>query len=235
MKDNREGRILRRPLREVVYGRLLDLIVSGQLAPLEAIREDEVAEWLSVSRHPVREAIAQLEANGFVDTRLGASPRVSRNEPRDAALRERLILSLLAIALECSRAEIGTATIEELLAQRRAFGSAVASADSVAMINALIAFDDCVILSAEAPPLIEAFRDRLAPHLLRPVDHDGSGEPAHQTWRGADYMDAVITAFETRSRAAAIAAIEAARAPLVEAMHGAPATGVPAASIARGE
>lgn len=52
---------------ESVYERLCEDIRSGVLAPGSRLREAEIAERLSVSRTPVREAIRRLEAEGLVD------------------------------------------------------------------------------------------------------------------------------------------------------------------------
>jgi DNA-binding GntR family transcriptional regulator len=48
-------------LGERVYQTLHDALVSGQLAPGERLRDQELAEWLGVSRTPVREALQRLE------------------------------------------------------------------------------------------------------------------------------------------------------------------------------
>lgn len=50
-----------------VYDRLCQDIRSGILSPGSRLRETEIADRLSVSRTPVREAIRRLEAEGLVD------------------------------------------------------------------------------------------------------------------------------------------------------------------------
>ncbi|MET3706873.1 GntR family transcriptional regulator [Arthrobacter sp. UYEF6] len=51
--------------------RIRELIISGDFAPGSRLRERELSQTLAVSRVPVREALQQLEAEGFID----ASPR----------------------------------------------------------------------------------------------------------------------------------------------------------------
>ena len=51
-------------LRDDVYVRLRDAIVDGTFAPGESLRDGELAEWLGVSRTPVREALLRLAAAG---------------------------------------------------------------------------------------------------------------------------------------------------------------------------
>ncbi|EDP64325.1 F0F1 ATP synthase subunit A [alpha proteobacterium BAL199] len=51
---------------EVAYARLKEAIQAGLLKPGERIREIEMAERLSMSRTPVREALRRLEADGLL-------------------------------------------------------------------------------------------------------------------------------------------------------------------------
>jgi GntR family transcriptional regulator, rspAB operon transcriptional repressor len=59
-------------IREQVYKRISDLILSGQIAPGERIMENKVSKQLGVSRTPIREALHVLEMEGFLE----AIPRV---------------------------------------------------------------------------------------------------------------------------------------------------------------
>lgn len=72
-------------LRERIVVRLRQAIITGDLAPKSRLIEPELARQLNVSRTPLREAIRQLEAEGFVTTvpRVGCS--VSEITPQDAA------------------------------------------------------------------------------------------------------------------------------------------------------
>ncbi|MHA1599659.1 MAG: GntR family transcriptional regulator, partial [Alphaproteobacteria bacterium] len=49
-----------------VKERIREAIQAGRYQPGERIRETEVAEWLEVSRTPVREALRRLESEGLV-------------------------------------------------------------------------------------------------------------------------------------------------------------------------
>ena len=48
-------------LRDDVYTRLRDAIVDGTFAPGEQLRDLDLAQWLGVSRTPVREALMRLD------------------------------------------------------------------------------------------------------------------------------------------------------------------------------
>jgi DNA-binding GntR family transcriptional regulator len=53
-------------LRDGVYQRLRDAIVDGTFQPGEQLKDGELAEWLGVSRTPVREALLRLGGSGLV-------------------------------------------------------------------------------------------------------------------------------------------------------------------------
>jgi len=59
-------------IREQVYKRISELILSGRIAPAERIMENKLSKQLGVSRTPVREALHVLEMEGFLE----AIPRV---------------------------------------------------------------------------------------------------------------------------------------------------------------
>ena len=54
------------PLRELVFEKLREAIISGALPEGERLMEVQLAEELGVSRTPIREAIRRLELEGFV-------------------------------------------------------------------------------------------------------------------------------------------------------------------------
>jgi len=70
-------------LRELIVARLRQAIITGDLAPKSRLLEPELARQLNVSRTPLREAIRQLEVEGFVTTvpRIGCF--VSEITPQD--------------------------------------------------------------------------------------------------------------------------------------------------------
>jgi DNA-binding GntR family transcriptional regulator len=59
-----------------VYRSLRAALIDYTIEPGSRIREAEIAEWLKVSRTPVREALRHLESDGFVQ-RIGRSRLVA--------------------------------------------------------------------------------------------------------------------------------------------------------------
>jgi DNA-binding GntR family transcriptional regulator len=51
---------------ELVYAELREAIEQGKLKPGERVMEVEIAEWLNVSRTPVRDALRRLEMEGVL-------------------------------------------------------------------------------------------------------------------------------------------------------------------------
>ena len=52
---------------ELAYQKLREAIESGELKPGQRVMEVEIAEWLAVSRTPVRDALRRLESEGMLE------------------------------------------------------------------------------------------------------------------------------------------------------------------------
>jgi DNA-binding GntR family transcriptional regulator len=64
-------------LSEHAYGRILDLILTGSLPPDTMLQERRLAEMLSMSRTPVREALSRLECESLITRSHGRAPVVA--------------------------------------------------------------------------------------------------------------------------------------------------------------
>lgn len=69
-------------LRHLVYERIEQMIITGQLKPGDRMPETELAQTLGVSRGPIREALLLLERDGWLEVkpRHGATVR-RRTDP----------------------------------------------------------------------------------------------------------------------------------------------------------
>ena len=63
--------VVRPSRREHVYAALREELVSGRVSPWERLAEERIAEQFRVSRTPVREALARLQADGLIEKRAG--------------------------------------------------------------------------------------------------------------------------------------------------------------------
>jgi DNA-binding GntR family transcriptional regulator len=67
----------------MVYERLRRRIIEGDLRPGLPINEADFARELSVSKTPIREALRQLEMDGFVENVPGRGSAISHIDPQD--------------------------------------------------------------------------------------------------------------------------------------------------------
>jgi len=80
--SQRPAAALFRSKKEAVLDSLRASIVSGALRPGERLVIDELARQLGVSPIPVREALQQLQADGFVEIEPHVGASVTRIEPQ---------------------------------------------------------------------------------------------------------------------------------------------------------
>ncbi|MEQ0559540.1 GntR family transcriptional regulator [Amycolatopsis sp. NEAU-NG30] len=94
------------PLRQVVYEALAELIVNRTLEPGQHLVEADLAEYLGVSRQPVREALQRLQSEGWVDLRpaQGAFVHQPTDEEADQLLSVRSVLETYSAKLAAARA-----------------------------------------------------------------------------------------------------------------------------------
>lgn len=97
----------RRPLHAQAADRLRDMIVEGELAPGEHIREQTVCTRLGLSRTPLREALKMLAAEGLVMLQPNRGATVSDPSAQEIADSFKVIGALEALAgeLACERVE----------------------------------------------------------------------------------------------------------------------------------
>ena len=153
-------------LRDYAYRELRDAIVSGRLAPGERLRDAELEAWLGVSRTPIREAIARLEAAGLVQTRRAKLTEVSPLDARTALAAQRIAASLHELAV---REAVPQLTADDIASMREAnarFAAALRDRD----VDAAIAADDDfhrVAVEASANPLLPGLLEQVTPLLRR--------------------------------------------------------------------
>ncbi|MFE5570370.1 GntR family transcriptional regulator, partial [Amycolatopsis japonica] len=94
------------PLRQVVYDALAELIINRTLEPGQHLVEADLAEYLGVSRQPVREALQRLQSEGWVDLRpaQGAFVHMPTDEEADQLLSVRTVLEAHSARLAADRA-----------------------------------------------------------------------------------------------------------------------------------
>jgi DNA-binding GntR family transcriptional regulator len=93
------------PLRDIVFRKLRQEILRGELEPGDRLMEMQLSEQLGVSRTPVREAIRKLELEGLVRMvpRKGAEVAGLSEKSVKDVLEVRRVLEELVAKLACNR------------------------------------------------------------------------------------------------------------------------------------
>lgn len=94
-------------LRHLVYERIEQMIIRGQLRPGDRMPETELAQTLGVSRGPIREALLLLERDGWVEVkpRHGAMVRRRSNREIEELYDARKVLQIHAVRLAAELAD----------------------------------------------------------------------------------------------------------------------------------
>ena len=143
-----------RPLRELVYEELREMILTGDIKPGTRLMEVELAGEMGVSRTPIREAIRKLEKEGLVtiQPRRGAyASEVSVKSMIDI-LEVRSNLEGLAAYLAAYRMDKDTQ--RELVKIEEAFEKAVQDGDMAMMIKMDSEFHHLIVESSQNSHLI---------------------------------------------------------------------------------
>lgn len=143
-----------RPLREIVYEELRNLILTGKIRPGTRMMEIELAEDMGVSRTPIREAIRKLEKEGLVviEPRRGAyASEISLKDMEDI-LEVRANLEGLAAYLAAER--MTSAEKEALREVSQKFGQAVTDGNMADMIAYDTKFHHMIVESSRNNHLI---------------------------------------------------------------------------------
>lgn len=120
---------------EVAYAKMLTALRDGQFQPGDRLREVEVAEQLSLSRTPVREALRKLESDGIVEhrPRIGAVIR-KLSQPEVVELYEmRLVLERTAAQMAAKH--VGAAELDALADLNAEIGAAADDPQAASALN----------------------------------------------------------------------------------------------------
>lgn len=107
---------------ETAYDQLLEAVRSGEFAPGDRLREEDVSARFSISRTPVREALRRLESDGIVEHR-----------PRQGAVIRRLLYTEVVELYEMR------IVLERTAAQMAAKHGSEAEFDTLEELNTAIA------------------------------------------------------------------------------------------------
>ena len=165
----------RRTMTDAVYEQLKAAIVELRIPPGAPLREAEIAQGLSVSKPPVREALGRLEQDGLVTLNSFRSATVTDYTARDLQeiyeLREIIEVAAARAAAE-SMSEKGLADLGRIASEcvrLNAQGGAGGgeSAGGATELVQLISEFDTVLYEEVTNRRIRAILENLAAHLAR--------------------------------------------------------------------
>lgn len=198
-------------LRDDVYLRLRDAIVDGTFEPGEQLRDVELADWLGVSRTPVREALLRLGQAGLVQAAPGRSTRVSPLDAQAIRDAQAVVGAMHRLAVEEAFLAL---TSEDLAEMRRANARFAAALEAGDVDTAMSADDDfhdvpvrvagnqviILVLEQFGPIVRRLERQRFASgggdisvalhgrllDLCEAGDVHGAGAVSHETWQSLE-------------------------------------------------
>ncbi|MGW4931045.1 GntR family transcriptional regulator [Agromyces sp. NPDC004153] len=116
-------------LRDDVYRRLRDAIVDGTFTPGEQLKDGELADWLGVSRTPVREALLRLGASGLVVALPGRSTTVSAIDARAVRNARDVVAAMHELAVREMAGRLSGDDVDRMRDANRRFADAIAAGD----------------------------------------------------------------------------------------------------------
>ena len=144
-----------RSLRGQVYDFLRAEMAKGGLQPGEFLDLNELASRLGVSRTPLREALLELESQGFVTILPRRGFKLNELTLDDIRHFYEIIGALEAAALRAVGASLGAADFYRMRALDAAMTDAVAARDFDRYYEANLAFHDVYLLRSDNARLVQ--------------------------------------------------------------------------------
>ncbi|MFR6257918.1 MAG: GntR family transcriptional regulator [Anaerovoracaceae bacterium] len=152
--------------RQRIYTTLKEWIIDGTLKPEEKISDMEIAEYFSVSRTPVREAMQLLADQKLIEIFPGKESRVSAIDWENAGQVYIMLSELQAVAMQFAFPKLSNDIIERLEKINNEMEKALQN-DYVEVIrNCDNSFHD-VILELSGNNFLINFNDILRNHVMR--------------------------------------------------------------------
>ena len=156
----------RQLLRDDAFTAIRAAIVDGTLEPEERLVDAELSAWLGVSRTPIREALARLEAAGLVQTRPGRSTMVSPLDVRAMLEAQAVAAAMHELAVREAVPVMTSQHIDDMREANERFAAALRAGD----VDGAIAADDAfhaVAVDLCANQAVRAVLDQYTPVLRR--------------------------------------------------------------------
>lgn len=203
-----------RSKKEFAYDALRDTILEGQLEPGARLVIDELAADLGVSQIPVREALQQLQADGFVTIEPYVGARVTEIDASLVCEVFDLMEALEVISGRAACLRMSEDSLAEMENRLRAMDALITDSDRFSQENARLHQFVC---ERAGTPLVDrlmdkvlAHWDRLRRHYLRDVFERRVSAAQQEHWhvfealrtRDPDHVEQVIREHNRAARVA---------------------------------
>lgn len=149
-----------------VYEELKKWIIDGTLQPGEKIYDSEIAQFFSVSRTPVREAIQLLADQKLIEVYPGKESRVSEMGVADVDQLYQILAALHSLALEFAYPKIDQKVIAQLKKTNEKLSIAMREGTQEEALRYDQEFHD-IFLEASANDFLTSFSNTLQCHIVR--------------------------------------------------------------------
>jgi len=105
---------INKSLREQVYAYFCELMKKGELTPGKYINQTEICNELDISKAPLRDALIQLETEGFVSILPRRGVIINPLSLEDVANAYQILGGLESVALEQAFHRLGPSHLEEM-------------------------------------------------------------------------------------------------------------------------
>lgn len=145
-------------IREQIFNKLHDAVVTGQIKPGERLVESRLAEQLNVSRTPVREALHALEREGLLESipRVGYRVHIINEKEFREVIELREILMIYAV--EKAIAVNDRAAIGEIGENVCLMEKALKKLDNQVFMQLDAEYDDLIMAATKVDKLHELWR-----------------------------------------------------------------------------
>ena len=131
-----------------------EAIIDGRLVPGERLKEEELARELGLSRTPIREALAVLQAEGLVDTAPNRGATVREHDAEDLDDLYRLRALLEGYAASRASTNMPSKRVAELFASCERFEQ-ITDGDIAALVKENLLFHNTIIEAAASRRVAE--------------------------------------------------------------------------------
>ncbi|WFR67613.1 GntR family transcriptional regulator [Curtobacterium flaccumfaciens] len=201
----------RKLLRDVVLEKMLAAIQDGTLQAGERLNDDELVQWLGVSRTPIREAIAKLVDYGLVEMEANRYTRVATPTLKQFDDTLQVLGGFTELAARWAVPKLDDGSAKDLLDALEALRAAADAEDRAVMSQQLGRVVTGLIVAADNDLLSQLLRIAPARTNFLSLTH-----PSGLFWDVKHFIDPLRAAIKKRDGEAAGASIRSLTATVEE-------------------